>query len=68
MKPTDAFLADLRALLGKYPELSEGAIDEAHANADDSGNFNDTLDRGINLGERLLAEEVGGLLTKHELQ
>lgn len=68
MKLTDAFLADLRTLLGKYEDLPEGAIEDAHERCHEDGNFNDTLDWGIDLGERLLAEEVGGLLIKHGLQ
>lgn len=50
--------ANLLRVLAGYQPVEADEIDNAHANADDGGNFNDTLDHGIGLGERLLADEI----------
>ena len=66
MKHTDElatrkFLAGLTVLLSHHEECEQDEVENAHENADDGGNFNDTLDSGISLGERLLADEIRGL-------
>ncbi|AMR79439.1 hypothetical protein [Cupriavidus nantongensis] len=55
------FLAGLAVLLLHHEECEPDELENAHENADDGGNFNDTLDSGIALGERLLADEIRGL-------
>lgn len=64
MKPTDEFLVALKALLGRHFPLDEDEIDLAHESGGD-GNFNDSLDWGIRLGESSLADEVRGLMHQH---
>ncbi|MDR5812003.1 hypothetical protein QCE62_00175 [Caballeronia sp. LZ033] len=54
---TNSQWEDLKAVCKTRP-LEENELEDAQENAHDGGNFNDTLDRGFDLGYRTACDEV----------
>jgi hypothetical protein len=51
-----SIIRELLHLLAEFEPVDDGEIEAAHD--DHSSHYNDTLDRGIGLGERLLADRI----------
>jgi len=55
-----SLIRELLVRVDQYKPLEDDEIEKAHEAYD--GHYNDTLDRGIGLGERSLADEIRAII------